>query len=107
MPAPPTRELAKQGVVDQIPVDVSEALRDSALEEVRSAVAGIKESIEKKCFERQGPQNRKCPKCDFRKFCPGFREWRSLDKSSPAPPDPVEEREAEVDVVMEEQRAGT
>jgi DNA helicase-2/ATP-dependent DNA helicase PcrA len=106
-PAPPTRELARQGVADQIPVDVSEALRNSALEEVRSAVAGIKDSIEKQCFERQGPENRKCPTCDFRKFCPGFKEWRSLDKSSPTPPDPIEEREAEVDTVMEEQRAGT
>lgn len=106
-PKAPSSELAAQGVTDRILVDVSSASQASALEEVREAVSGIKKSLESQTFECAGPLNGWCKRCDFRTFCPGFVRWRALDTSSPTPPDPVEEREAEVDQVMEDESAGS
>lgn len=105
-PAAPSAEQIAEGIRDQIPVDVSAPLRDQALEEVRGAVSGIKHSLQAACFARTGPNNRSCIKCDFRTFCPGYAEWRTRDRSSPSPPDPASQREAEIDEIMEEQRAG-
>lgn len=104
-PNPPSPELAAKGVSDRIVVDVSASVREHAIEDVRNAVAEIKQSIETQCFVRRGPITAWCPKCDFREFCPGFSEWRKRDPNTPAPPSAAEEREAEVDVVMEEQSA--
>jgi DNA helicase-2/ATP-dependent DNA helicase PcrA len=106
-PRAPSRELAAQGVMDRIPVDVSETHQQQALEEVRTAVFGIKQSLGKQSFACIGPSNGWCKRCDFRTFCPGFREWRARDVSSPTPPGPAEEREAEVDLVMEDEGAGS
>jgi DNA helicase-2/ATP-dependent DNA helicase PcrA len=105
-PRPPLPELVAQGVREKIDVDVSEPLRSQALEDVREAVAGIKNSIEAKSFQRLGPETKWCPKCDFRIFCPGFPEWRARDGISPQPLPPDEEREADVSIVIEEQGAG-
>ncbi|MEZ5519876.1 MAG: ATP-dependent DNA helicase [Dokdonella sp.] len=105
-PRPPSRELAEKGVRDRIDVDVSASGQSAALEEVRSAVSGIKLSLEQQSFECRGASTGWCQRCDFRTFCPGFAIWRAHDNSSPTPADPVEEREAEVDQVMEEDSAG-
>jgi DNA helicase-2/ATP-dependent DNA helicase PcrA len=104
-PSAPVAELAAQGVVDQIAVDVSETQRDRALEEVRVSVSDIKESIKTGCFAKSGATNNWCRQCDFRTFCPGYSEWRRRDEKSPTPLTPLEMREAEVDSVMEEQNA--
>lgn len=103
---PPSRELSAQGVTDRINVDVSSSSQSAALKEVRDAVIGIKHSLERQTFECQGPFNGWCRRCDFRTFCPGFAVWRTRDTSSPTPLDPVEEREAEVDQIMEDDNAG-
>lgn len=105
-PRPPSPQLLAQGIRDRIPVDVSDIYRKEALEEVRTAVASIKESLQSQRFARRGPEQHVCKKCDFRTFCPGFREWRARDRSSPLPPSPSQEREDEVNLVMEEQDAG-
>jgi DNA helicase-2/ATP-dependent DNA helicase PcrA len=106
-PNPPSRDLARQGVSDRISIDVSKARQAEALEEVRDAVSGIKKSLKTQNFACAGPTNGWCKKCDFRTFCRGFALWRELDKSSPMPPDPIEEREIEVNLVLEEERART
>lgn len=106
-PRAPAAELRAQGVTDQISVDVSQVLRDQALEQVRKAVFDIRQSIETQRFPRLGPEKQACPACDFRVFCPGALEWGKRNASSPPPNDPIEEREAEVDIVMEEQSAGS
>lgn len=105
-PRPPAADLAEKGVRDQIAVDVSVAQRETALTEVREAVSGIKQSLATQCFPRLGPARSKCPKCDFRTFCQGYAEWRTMDRTTPSPPTPEEERTMEVDFVIEEQRAG-
>jgi DNA helicase-2/ATP-dependent DNA helicase PcrA len=106
-PLPPTPELARQGVTDQIPVDVSQANQEMALGEVRAAVNAIKRGLGAQCFAKRGPETGWCRRCDFRTFCPGYRVWQSRDRTSPRPPPPAEEREAEVDLVLEEQGAGS
>lgn len=106
-PNPPSPELIAQGVNDHIAVDVSTPERQRTLVEVRNTVAAIKQSIETQCFTRKGPETGYCQRCEFRLFCPGYKEWRARDRVSPAPPRPEEERESEVDIVMEEQGAGS
>ncbi|MEJ6789526.1 ATP-dependent DNA helicase [Brevundimonas sp. BR2-1] len=106
-PRGPSKELASQGVTDRINVDVSSDSQDAALDEVRAAVSGIKTSLKTQNFPCTGPINGWCKRCDFRTFCPGFSIWRDRNKSSPPPPPPAEEREAEVNAVMEEQNAGS
>ena len=54
-PSEPSKELAAQGVVDRIPVDVSEVYQRLALDEVRTAVSGIKLSLERQSFACTGP----------------------------------------------------
>lgn len=105
-PDEPALELRNQGVSDRIAIDVSVARQEEALENVRAAVAGIKESLEQQSFSCAGPRTGWCKRCDFRTFCPGYRSWRSNDPSSPSPPSPLEEREIEVDQIIEEERAG-
>lgn len=105
-PRPPTPELAAEGVTERISIDVSLASRHAALEEVRAAVTGIRRSIESQCFTRKGPKSGACKRCEFNVFCPGIKEWRATDLSSPDPVTPVEARESEVDAVMEDQNAG-
>ena len=105
-PFPPPDQLKALGVAEKIAVDVSERSQQVALREVREAVRGIKSSLEVQHFERCGPQNGWCRRCDFRTFCPGFKEWRQLDQTLPSPPSAAEEREAEVDLISEEQDAG-
>ncbi|WP_292046209.1 MULTISPECIES: PD-(D/E)XK nuclease family protein [unclassified Brevundimonas] len=107
IPKEPVPELASQGVTDRINIDVSPASQGAALDEVRTAVAGIKSSLKSQDFPCYGPLNGWCKRCDFRTFCPGFVTWRRLNASSPSPPQPVEEREAEVDAVMVDQLAGS
>lgn len=106
-PKPPPPELAQMGVSDKIAVDVSDSRREEALLEVRDTVTAIKQSIKAESFDKSGPANNQCPQCDFRLFCRGYAEWRRLDQSAPQPKAPEEVREAEVDIVMEEQDAGS
>jgi DNA helicase-2/ATP-dependent DNA helicase PcrA len=104
-PAPPTPELKAQGVRDRIEVDVSKDTQEAALAEVREAVAGIKQSLKQQSFECLGPRNGWCKSCDFRKFCPGYPKWKSQSPSHPPPPDPLEERESEIDDLLDEYNA--
>lgn len=106
-PKPPPPELIQIGISDKIEVDVSDSKRQQALLEVREAVVAIKQSIKAETFAKSGPANNQCPDCDFRLFCSGYREWRERDQTSPQPKTPDEVREAEVDIVMEEQSAGS
>jgi len=101
-PQPPDAALAAKGVVEQIEVDVSPARVSEALDEVRSAVADIKTNLRSQCFPKLGPKGGYCKNCDFRAFCPGYLEWRNLDRSSPTPPPPGEQREGEVDEIIGE-----
>jgi hypothetical protein len=92
-------------VRERIEVDVSEPLRQSALEDVRGAVTEIRQGIGSGCFERKGPQSGACKRCDFRRFCPGYDEWQARNPSSPTPPLPEQEREMELEELMEDGRA--
>lgn len=105
IPDAPKPELIAAGVTERISVDISEASKEHAITEVREAVAGIKSSLEKQSFPCEGPKNGWCKRCDFRTFCPGFPRWRELNKSTPSPRTPLEEREAEVDQVIGENDA--
>jgi DNA helicase-2/ATP-dependent DNA helicase PcrA len=106
-PKPPSLEQRAQGIQDRIPVDISEAQRRQALSDVRDAVLAIKQDIGSNHFERTGPKTKHCEKCDFRQFCPGYNEFRRRNHASPLPRTPEQEREAEIDSVIEEQRAGS
>jgi DNA helicase-2/ATP-dependent DNA helicase PcrA len=106
-PSPPSPDLVRKGVSDRIEVDVSAEAQVAALAEVRSAVSGIKTSLRSQKFERCGPSNGACQKCDFRDFCPGAREWREINKSAPTPFSVEIAREIEVDIVMDEVNART
>lgn len=109
VPAPPSQELIAQGVTERIAVDVSGPQQSAALAEVQDAVRGIKASLESRNFECSGPRTGACEACDFRTFCRGYVVWyknfRERDKSTPDPPTPQEQREREVDEVIEDEDA--
>ncbi|WP_237580074.1 hypothetical protein, partial [Salmonella sp. gx-h1] len=60
IPKEPVPELASQGVTDRINIDVSPASQGAALDEVRTAVAGIKSSLKSQDFPCYGPLNGWC-----------------------------------------------
>ncbi|MBS0418776.1 MAG: ATP-dependent helicase [Proteobacteria bacterium] len=102
---PEAQEINGVAIPDRTPVDVSETHRTAAMLKVRTAISDIRTGLESQNFSCDGAQNGWCRRCDFKKFCPGFPLFRKLNPSASEPPGPVEEREAEVDQVMEEQNA--
>jgi len=107
MPRPPAQELIDAGVSERFTIDVTPERQAEALGKVREAVSEIKDSLARQEFECRGPTTGWCRRCDFRKFCPGYARWRALDRSTPNPPEPIAEAEAEVDAIAEENDAGT
>lgn len=95
-PNPPSRELRDQGVEERVTVDVSEELQ----EEVRSRVSSTVASIQDQQFPRRGAETGRCPECDFKMICPGFRQ-SAEEGQEPAPPDAA--NESEIELIMDEQ----
>lgn len=107
MPRPPTQELINAGVSERFTIDVTPARQAEALGKVRQAVSEIKDSLSREAFDCLGPTTGWCRRCDFRKFCHGYTRWRALDRSTPSPPGPIAEAEAEVNAIAEDNDAGT
>lgn len=106
-PRPPPEDLEKEGVLEDVDVDVSEEPLQGMRSRIQSTVSDIKASIEDKRFELKGCKTGHCPRCDFKEFCPGYRTWDKLDKVTPRPPDKTEAREIEIQLIEEEVDAGS
>lgn len=107
MPRPPAQDLIDAGVSERFTIDVTPERQEDALSKVRLAVGEIKDSLAQEEFKCLGPNTGWCPRCDFRKFCPGYARWRAIDRSTPSPPGPIAEAEAEVDSIAGDEDAGT
>jgi DNA helicase-2/ATP-dependent DNA helicase PcrA len=106
-PKPPPDDLKKEGVTEDVRVDISQQRLTEMRSRVQGTVAEIKHSIEKKEFDLKGCKTGHCPRCDFKTFCPGYRTWDKTDKITPRPPAVEEARELEIRLIEEEIDAGT
>lgn len=105
-PMPPSKDLMDQGVQERVDVDVSEDSLKAVRRQVRSAVTGIQDAVKKDDFPFGGVTSRICDKCDFRLICPGFSQWKNVDKTTPRPGSLERERELEIALVAEDLNAG-
>ena len=105
-PNPPSRDLIDRGVRERVNVDVSENGKEDVRRQVRHAVAEIQNSVRHGAFDFGGVSNGSCRRCDFREICPGYEKWRLVDRSTPRPESPEDEREAEMMLVAEDLNAG-
>ena len=104
-PREPPEDLRKDGVSEKIEVDITPGQLSETLGHVQSTVRSIKDDIREKRFELKGCENGHCPRCDFRSFCPGYRQWEASDRTTPRPANPEESRELEIKRVEEETNA--
>lgn len=105
-PVSPSAELLKRGAKECIEVDISQLQQEVMSSGVSLAVQGIRESLSSQKFAFSGSRNGHCPRCDFRQFCPGFREWDTSDRVKPRPDAPEVDRESELRLIMEDLDAG-
>lgn len=101
-PKPPPTDLKKEGVSEEVVVDISKPQLAEMKRRVQNTVGEIKQSIEQKRFDFKGCATGHCPRCDFRLFCPGYRKWEMTDRITPRPPEPGEAREIEIELIQEE-----
>jgi hypothetical protein len=106
-PKPPPDDLKKEGVTEDVRVDISQQRLAEMRFRVQGTVVEIKHSIEKKEFDLKGCKTGHCPRCDFKTFCPGYRTWDQTDKITPRPPAVEEARKLEIRLIEEEIDAGT
>ena len=105
-PHAPPEDLQKEGVLEKIEVDVTDGQLSRTRNLVQTTVNDIKDGIREKRFELKGCKSGHCPRCDFRSFCPGYRQWEKADRTTPRPPDPEAARELEIRTIEEETHAG-
>jgi DNA helicase-2/ATP-dependent DNA helicase PcrA len=105
-PKSPPDDLKKEGVTEDVRVDISQQRLAEMRSRVQGTVAEIKQSIETKEFDLKGCNTGHCPRCDFKTFCPGYRRWDKTDKITPRPPAAEEARELEIRLIEEEIDAG-
>jgi len=105
-PKPPPDDLKKEGVDEDVQVDISPRRLAEMRSQIQETVADIKKSIEGKEFDLKGCKTGHCPRCDFKAFCPGYRKWDKTDKITPRPPAAEEARELEIRLIEEEVDAG-
>jgi DNA helicase-2/ATP-dependent DNA helicase PcrA len=104
-PRPPPEDLKKEGVTEEVHVDISTRRLNEMKSRVQDTVREIKGSIEKKHFDLKGCTTGQCERCDFLEFCPGYRMWKATDKITPRPPAKEEARELEMQLIEEELNA--
>lgn len=104
--APWPSELIAKGLTERIPIDVSEDSLNQTQSKIAGTVKRIRKALAKGDFQRSGVDGAQCPKCDFRQFCRGYDEYKSV---SPATHEttPEEDQENEVDELMEYTDAGS
>jgi DNA helicase II / ATP-dependent DNA helicase PcrA len=107
VPKPPPNDLKKEGVNEDVKVDITPAKVSEMKSRVQRTVGEIKQSIEKRRFELKGWTTGHCPRCDFKDFCPGYEKWKSTDKITPRPPLREAAREVEIQLIEEEIDAGS
>ena len=105
-PKPPPDDLKKEGVSEEVRVDISPKKLSEMWSLVQGTVGEIKQSIQDKEFDLKGCKTGHCPRCDFKTFCPGYRRWDKTDKITPRPPGLEEARELEIRLIEEEVDAG-
>ena len=105
-PKPPPKTLVDQGVVERVQVDVGPESQDIVRQQVRGAVTGIKKSVTNGSFALEGSNIGHCPKCDFRRICPGYTLWEKKDYATPRPKSPELASEHEMSLVAKELNAG-
>ncbi|MCY3923476.1 MAG: PD-(D/E)XK nuclease family protein, partial [Chloroflexi bacterium] len=105
-PRPPPEDLVAQGVEERATIDVSNLAQNRVRLKVAHAVQEIQGSIENGVFGLGGVQNGSCRDCDFRGICPGFRQWESLDKTTPRRGSLESERLREIDLIGQDVYAG-
>lgn len=104
-PNPPPEDLKKEGVTEEVRVDISVQRLTEMKLRVQDTVGEIKSSIEKKHFDLKGCKTGHCPRCDFQVFCPGYRQWEAIDKVTPRPLAKEDARESEMQLIEEEVNA--
>lgn len=101
-PNPPPDDLKKEGVSEEVSVDISKKQLTAMRIRVQETVGNIKKSIEKRNFELKGCSTGQCRNCDFNSFCPGYKKWKANDPITPRPPDKGERRELEIQLIEDE-----
>ena len=104
-PKGPSEDLLAQGVSERVNVDVSESAQDDTSDRVRRTVVDIQDGVKNDTFAFSGASSGKCPTCDFRSICPGYRQWKETDTTTPRPESPEAEREREMLLVDEDLHA--
>ena len=107
VPKEPPPDLKGEGVEERIEVDISPEHLSDTLGRVQETVGSIRKDIRNKRFELKGCETGHCPRCDFRSFCPGYRRWEALDRTTPRPPKPEDSRENEIRLIAEDADAGS
>ena len=95
-------DLLEAGLSERIPIDVTPAARSEAQKKVARTVSNIRDAIESNTFKRTGVKRGNCSSCDFKLFCRGYPEFKSIDKKARTNPTPEEDRIQEVNELMED-----
>jgi DNA helicase-2/ATP-dependent DNA helicase PcrA len=106
-PRGPSAHLQEQGVRELIEIDISPQLLAEVQERVRTGVSEIKRSVKQQNFQLLGCRVGACKTCDYRRFCPGYREWDRTDKNTPRPGSLEDDKAREIAFVMEDVDAGS
>lgn len=101
-PKPPPEDMKKEGVTEEVHVDISKKSLTEVKGRVQKTVTEIKKSIETKRFELNGCKTGHCERCDFNSFCPGYEKWKATDKITPRPPPKETSRELEIEFIEDE-----
>ena len=102
-----SEELERQGLDERIPIDVSPAAREQVRKKVKDTVQEIRQGLVRQAFRRTGVNTGKCGRCDFRAFCPGYKEFKLKSPTDARDTIPEEDLMEEVDQLMEDVGAGS
>ncbi|MDE0153242.1 MAG: ATP-dependent DNA helicase [Gammaproteobacteria bacterium] len=74
-PLPP--DVIEANKDERMPVDISESARGTIQKRVAETVREIRTGMQTQKFETSGVATGSCRRCDFRSFCPGFKQYKS------------------------------
>ena len=99
-------DLISSGLSERIPIDVSEEKREKTRLKIAKTVQEIRDGLTEQVFKRTGTANHICKKCDYRVFCKGYEEYKTM-AGSIEETTPEEDSAAEIDELMENMDAGS
>ena len=105
-PNPLSDELKTSGRDEWIDVAVDREAQHEAKAKISDTVRRLRERLQNGDFPTSGATRRKCGRCDFRTFCPGYEEFRARGGSA-ATNTPAEEEERQTDLLAGNTDAGS